>query len=170
MIDINSLITNKTNLIEIYFCPNQKYNDKNINIELDDNFLTKIKNNFKITKNYKYATYYHNNISYTYDRSDDNQFINSIKIENDKYYNNKKIDLYILYLNESKLPNYYFPCIIDIDNKEEYDIIEFKINNRISLLIKNNNCYIQYRYNKNLEIDKMQFLLNNIIKKILSFL
>lgn len=166
MIDINSFITDKTNLIEIYFCPIQNYNNKNINIELDNDFLNKIKDNFKITKTYKYTTYFYNNISYTYDRSDDNQFLNTIKLENDKYYNNKKKDLYILYLNESKLPNYYFPCIIDIDNKEEYDIIEFKINNRISLLIKNNNCYIQYRYNKNLEIDKMQFILNNIIKKI----
>ena len=50
MIDINSLITENTNLVEIYICNKQLFDNKKINIELNIDFLNKIKQTFKITR------------------------------------------------------------------------------------------------------------------------
>lgn len=59
-----------------------------------------------------------------------------------------------------------FACTNDIDNKIIYKTMEFKINNRISLIIKNNNLYIYYRHSKEVDIDKIQEIINGIIRKI----
>ena len=165
--DINNIIDENVNVINIHICLKNEYNNKNINLELNNEILNKIKSNFKITKEYKLISYYKKNLIYSYDTTDDNQILNYIKYINDTYYKLfKKIDLYYIALNENKLPNYYMPCTNEMDNKEEYDIIEFKINNRLILIIKNNTLYLQYRYNKNVEMEKIQILINNILKKI----
>jgi len=170
MINIDSIITENTNLIEIYLCSKQDFNNKDINIKISEENLNKIKDHFKITREVKFISYYYNNINYNYDTSNDSQILNIKKIENDVFYNTNKLNFYYISYCENKLPNHYFPCINNINNKEIYNITEFKINNRITLIISNNNCYIQYRYNKNVETEKTQGLINNIIKKIISII
>ena len=166
MIDINSLITENTNLVEIYICNKQLFDNKKINIELNIDFLNKIKQTFKITREVKYISYNRNNLNYIYDTSNDNQLLITRNLEKDNFENYNKIDLYYLILKENKLPNYYFACTNNLDNKEDLNVVEFKINNRITLIIRNNNCFIQYKYNNNVETDKISFILNNIIKKL----
>ena len=166
MIDINTLITENTNLIEIYICNKQSFDNKKINIELNVDFLNKIKQTFKITREIKYISYYRNNLNYIYDTSNDNQLLITRNLEKDNYENYNKIDLYYLILKENKLPNYYFACTNNLDNKETLNTIEFKINNRITLIIRNNNCFIQYKYNNSVETDKISLILKNIVKKL----
>lgn len=159
-INIKELITDKTNLIEIYLLSKKDINSTTIDI----NVINKIKSIFKKTKEYSTVIYCRNNFNYLYDLTNDNQIVFSRIIENDKYFNNK---YYILAFNEIKLPSHLFACTNDIDYKYTNNIIEFKINNRITIIIKNNNCcYIIYKHNKDVDIDKIQDNLNDIISKI----
>ena len=163
-LNISNLITDNTNIIEIYMCnPLKNKEDLMIDIHINDKILNNIRKKFKLTKQTTLVYYYRNNLCYVYDLSNDSQYLYLRKLEN-KYDYNK---LYGLAFNEMKMQSHSFACTNDIDNKCEYNLEEFKINNRISLIIKNNNVYISYKHSKEVEIDKIQEIINNIIKKIL---
>ena len=163
MINISKLLSNDTNIIEIYILNSSNNNDNfKKNIYLDDVFLNKIKNKFKLTKETTLVYFNRHNLSYVYDLSNDSQYVFLRKLENIDEKNN----LYCLAFNEMKMQTHSFACTNDIDNKIIYKIIEFKINNRVSLIIKNNNLYIYYRHSKEVDIDKIQEIINGIIQKI----
>ena len=159
-INIKEFITDKTNLIEIYLL-----SKKNVNsITIESSLINKIKSIFKKTKEYSTVIYSRNNYNYLYDLTNDNQIVYSRQIENDKIINNK---YFIIALNEIKLPSHLFACTNDIDFKYTNDLIEFKINNRITIVIKNNDsCFITYKHNKDVDIDKIQDNINEIISKL----
>ena len=168
MIDINSFINDNVNSIEIYLS-GSKENDNTFDINVNNETLEKLKKLFKNTREITYIYFYKNNLEYIYDTSNDSQILITKKFIKDEYITtNKKYNLYLIAYNENKLPNHYFPCTNDIDNREEIKIIEFKINNRISILIKNNNYLIQYRHNVMVDLDKTQDIINKLITKILN--
>jgi hypothetical protein len=78
-----------------------------------------------------------------------------------------KFDLYGIALNEMKMQTYLFGCANNIDNKEEFKIQEYRINNRISLIIKNNNLFINYRHSKDVDLEKIEEIINSVIRKII---
>jgi hypothetical protein len=88
------------------------------------------------------------------------------KLEKSQIKTVHNFELYGLALNEMKMQTYLFGCGNDIDNREEYKIQEFRINNRISLIIKNNNLFINYRHSKDVDLEKTEEIINSIIKKI----
>lgn len=168
MIDINSFINDNVNSIEIYLS-GSKENDNTFDINVNNETLEKLKKLFKNTREITYIYFYKNNLEYIYDTSNDSQILITKKFIKDEYITtNKKYNLYLIAYNENKLPNHYFPCTNDIDNREEIKVIEFKINNRISILIKNNNYLIQYRHNVMVDLDKTQDIINKLITKILN--
>jgi hypothetical protein len=155
------------NVIEFYLLQKQSLNDDNkINIYINDDLISKIKSNFKKTKEYKSVYYSRNNYNYVYDLSNDSQFVYIRKLENMSIINKSNSKFYSFVFNEIKLPTHTFACSNDIDNKEVFDIIEFKINNRITLIIKNNNCIINYKHSKDVDIDKINSIINGIMNKI----
>ena len=79
-----------------------------------------------------------------------------------------RYDLYAIAMNEMKMQTYLFGCSNDIDNREEYKIQEYRINNRISLIIKNNNLFINYRHSKDVDLDKTEEIINSLIRKIIT--
>ena len=166
MVDIKQLITENTNIIEFYLM--QKAitpEEKKINIYINDDLIKKIKNSLKKTKQSDIAYYCRNNCNYIYDLSNDSQYVCMRRLENTLIINNK-ISYYILVFNEIKLPTHTFPCTNDINQKYIINVIEYKINNRITLIIKNNNCFINYKHSKDVDIDKIQEIINNLIIKI----
>ena len=167
MINIKELITENANIIEFYLIqkPTIK-DDTKINIFINDELIKKIKNNFKKTKQCDIAYYCRNNCNYIYDLSNDSQYVYTRRLENTLINNNSKNSYYILVFNEIKLPTHTFACTNDIDEKYIMNVIEYKINNRITLIIKNNNCFINYKHNKDVDIDKIQETINNLISKI----
>ena len=166
MINIKELITENTNIIEFYLMQKSITSDENkINIYINDDLIKKIKNNFKKTKQSDVAYYCRNNCNYVYDLSNDSQYVYTRRLE-DTLIINDKISYYILVFNEIKLPTHTFACTNDINQKYIINVIEFKINNRITLIIKKNNCYINYKHSKDVDIDKIQEVINNIITKI----
>ena len=163
-LNISNLITDNTNIIEIYMCnPLKTKEDLKIDIHINNDIINNIRKKFKLTKQTTLVYYNRNNLCYVYDLSNDSQYLYLRKLENKQDYNK----LYGLAFNEMKMQSHSFACTNEIDNKCEYNVEEFKINNRISLIIRNNNVYISYKHSKEVEIDKIQEIINKIITKIL---
>ena len=164
---IKELITENTNIIEFYLIQKPFIDNNKIDITISDDLISKIKSNFKKTKENKIAYYHRNNYTYVYDLLNDSQYVYIRKLENTNIINNNKF--YLLLFNEIKLPTHNFACTNDIDNKTIVDVTEFKINNRITIIIKNNNCLINYKHNKDVDIDKIEDILKNLLSKLSSF-
>jgi len=108
---------------------------------------------------------------YTYELSNDNQYVTSKTKKKDKYYKTKKNNIYILSSRIDKYPQYIFPCTNEIDNISEITIKEYKISNRVSLIVKseindNVTVLIEYKHSPNVELDKITEIVNKIIKNI----
>jgi len=162
MINITSLLCDDTNIIEIYLMNLNGSNDNKMNIRMTDDYLDKIRKRFKLTKETTIVNFNRNNLSYVYDLSNDSQYVYLRKLDNMII----KANLCALAFNEMKMQTHSFACTNDIDNKVEYKYQEFKINNRISLIIKNNNIYIHYRHSKEVDLDKIQDIITNVIKRL----
>ena len=163
MIDIRKLLSNDTNIVEIYLTNNKQETLPNkLDIYINDEYIEKIKQKFKITKETTLVYFNRNNLTYVYDLSNDSQYVYVRKLENMDI----KGNLCCLSFNEMKMQTHSFACTNDIDTRIEYKYSEFKINNRISIIIKNNNLYIYYRHSKEVDIDKIQDVINNIIRRL----
>jgi len=166
------------NLIEIYIINTNKGKHDNIidvSLSSKNNLESFIDNYYKKSRVEKYKSYTHKERVYTYELSNDNQYVSS-KIK-------KNIDIIenilVICSKNDKQPNYTFPCTNDIDNITEYILKEYKISNRISLIMRSdiidnvNNkeiktLYIEYKHSNNVDTDKINDTINKIIKKILS--
>lgn len=169
MADLKSLITSDTNLVEIYFSQFTS-NDNIINISIQDENIKKIEKlygNFKTTNHKSYCI---DNLTYVYDLDDDSQYVYTKILQN--YVKNKKTHVYTF--KYSKLPTHLFPCINVVDDIIEYNIREYKITNRISLIIRSDPfgkfVYIQFKYSENVEFDKAFSTLNNVIDNISKYI
>ena len=163
---IKQILTDNTNIIEIYIM-NTQQTQMRMNIYLDDIFLNKIKKKFKLTRETTLVYYNKDNLSYVYDLSNDSQYVYLRKLENSQIKSIDKYNLYGIALNEMKMQTYLFGCANNIDNREEMRVQEYRINNRISLIIKNNNLYINYRHSKDVDLEKIEEIINSIIRKII---
>lgn len=163
---IKQILTDNTNIIEIYIM-NTQQTQMRMNIYLDDTFLNKIKKKFKLTRETTLVYYNKDNLSYVYDLSNDSQYVYLRKLENSQIKSIDKYNLYGIALNEMKMQTYLFGCANNIDNREEIRVQEYRINNRISLIIKNNNLYINYRHSKDVDLEKIEEIINSIIRKII---
>lgn len=175
IINIENLINNNTNLIEIYLYDKKNINnDFYINLNISDNIINKVKSIYNNSNKNNFKYYYYNNLIYIYDLSNDSQVVYYKKFNGDININTKNnmTNLYICSYHEQKNPTYIFPCTNNINNISDVNITEFKINNRISINIKdeNNNIslYIKYTHSNNVDIDKVNNTINNIYKNIIS--
>ena len=167
------------NLIEIYFINRgirgQQGQQENImDVSVKNSLETFIDNYYKKSRVEKYKSYTHKERIYTYELSNDNQFVSSkIKKHMDIIDN-----ILVICSKNNKQPNYTFPCTNEIDSISEYIIKEYKISNRISLILRCdsggdsgseeiNTLYIEYRHSNNVDIDKINETINKIIRKIL---
>jgi hypothetical protein len=173
------------NLIEIYFinrCIRESQRPQNnvIDVSVKNSLETFIDNYYKKSRVENYKSYTHKERIYTYELSNDNQFVSSkIKKHMDILDN-----IFVICSKNNKQPNYTFPCTNEIDSVSEYIIKEYKISNRISLILRCDSCggggygsggggeeiktlYIEYRHSNNVDIDKINETINKIIRKIL---
>lgn len=162
---ISKLISDNTNIVEIYMCnPSVLKDELKISISITDDIKNKIRRRFKLTKETTLVYYNRNNLTYVYDLSNDSQYLYLRKLERMNHINNNHF--YGLGFNEMKMQSHSFACTDDIDSRCEFKIEEFKINNRISLIIRNNNIYISYKHSKDVDIEKIDEIIKGIIKKI----
>ena len=188
-LDINKYITvipsvvggnqEDINLIEIYFINRSVHGqqDNVIDVSVKNSLETFIDNYYKKSKVEKYKSYTHKERIYTYELSNDNQYVTS-KI---KKHMNILDNILVICSKNNKQPNYTFPCTNEIDSVSEYTIKEYKISNRISLIMRSDvgdrgdsgdsgdeikTLYIEYRHSNNVDIDKINETINKIIRKI----
>jgi hypothetical protein len=167
-IDINKYIDNDVNLIEIFLIKDK--NENSINVSSCDKLENLIDNIYKKNKVEKYKSYYNKDRVYTYELSNDNQYVYT------KFKKHLDIidNILIVAYKHDKQPNYTFPCTNDIDNISEFTIKEYKISYRISLFIRYDNnvdkniktVYIEYKHSQNVDMDKINEQINKIITKI----
>ena len=164
------------NLIEIYFINRgiRGQQENIMDVSVKNSLETFIDNYYKKSRVEKYKSYTHKERIYTYELSNDNQFVSSkIKKHMDIIDN-----ILVICSKNNKQPNYTFPCTNEIDSISEYIIKEYKISNRISLILRCdsggdsgseeiNTLYIEYRHSNNVDIDKINETINKIIRKIL---
>lgn len=164
--NINELITDNTNIIEIYLKNSNLYNNK-INFTLEKTKVEKILNKYKFKQEVTFSQYNKKNLILLYDLSNDSQIVFEKNLENYKEYENHIIFSY----NEKKLPPYLFGCDNIVDNITKYKIREFKVNNRISIINRIENdkdsIFIQYKHDKHVDLEKNDNIINNIIKNII---
>ena len=184
IINLTDFITDDVNIIEIFMCKVIDANAANtadvIDVNINSNIEGIIEKKYKKYKEEKYKSYHYKDKVYTYELSNDNQYVSSkimIISKYDKYNNCKsnKSSVFILSSKIDKFPQYIFPCTNDIDNISIYTIKEFKINNRISLMMRydysngddksevSKSFYIEYRHSPNVEIDKINEYINNLV-------
>ena len=171
--DIDS--TELPNLIEIYIkkIGNANSSDNNvIDIRVDDKMLDLIQHKYKNFKTTKYICYYRNELCYVYDMTDDNQYVYSKlkKIDSTIPAKRREYELYMISYKFSKLPTHLFPCLNDIDDVVEYTLSEYKLTNRLSLIIRKDNygqyVYLEYKHSSQMDIEKIQANINNIMNNI----
>jgi len=164
------------NLIEIYFINRdiRGLQENIMDVSVKNSLETFIDNYYKKSRVEKYKSYTHKERIYTYELSNDNQYVSSkIKKHMDIIDN-----ILVICSKNNKQPNYTFPCTNEIDSIYEYIIKEYKISNRISLILRCdsggdsgseeiNTLYIEYRHSNNVDIDKINETINKIIRKIL---
>ena len=177
-INLTDFITDEVNIIEFYLCKDSDKDSNVIDVNINSDFESIIEKKYKIYKEERYKSYHHKDKVYTYELSSDNQYVSSkitIKSEIIKNNNtNSKPNIFILSSKIDKFPQYIFPCTNEIDNISTYLIKEFKINNRISLMLRydylngkedvvSKSFYIEYRHSPNVEIDKINEYVNNLV-------
>jgi hypothetical protein len=189
-INLTEFITDDVNIIELFLCndssdSNDSKDRSVIDVNITSDFESIIEKKYKKYKEERYKSYHHKDKVYTYELSSDNQSVSSkitMKSEFIKNNNaNAKSNLFILSSKIDKFPQYIFPCTNDIDNITMYLIKEFKINNRISLMLRYdylNGCEdkvvsksfnIEYRHSPNVEIDKINEYVNNLVATHLAY-
>lgn len=181
-INLKDFIDDDVNIIELFFCKDN-FDNSDINVNIHGDIESIIEKKYKKYKEEKYKSYHYKDKVYTYELSNDNQYVSSKIMTKSKYvkYNNgnpnnpNKSNVFILSSKIDKFPQYIFPCTNDIDNISSYSIKEFKINNRISLMLRydylngkedkvvSKSFYIEYRHSPNVEIDKINEYVNNLV-------
>jgi hypothetical protein len=178
-INLTDFITDDVNIIELFISKDNidKADTDVIDVNIYSDIENVIEKKLKKYKEEKYKSYHYTDKVYTYELSNDNQYVSSKIIIKSQYvkYNNgdlNKSNIFILSSKIDKFPQYIFPCTNEIDNISLYSIKEFKINNRISLMIRydylneeviSKSFYIEYRHSPNVEIDKINEYINNLI-------
>jgi hypothetical protein len=180
LINLKDYITDDVNVIEMFFCPAEGGvsgvsgvpETPTINVNITKDIESIIEKKYKQYKEEKYKSYHHKDKVYTYELSNDNQSVSSKIMTKSNYLAAATAAVFIVSYKIDKFPQYIFPCIDDIDNISTYSIKEFKINNRISLMVRSDysnseevakSFYIEYRHSPNVEIDKINEYVNNLI-------
>jgi hypothetical protein len=170
-INLNDYVTDETNIVELYFV-NKIIDDKTIEVNMPNSISDIINKLYKKTKEEKYKMYFMKDKIYTYELSNDNQYVISKNKKTNSMYKTKKGNIYIIGSKIDKYPQHVFPCTNDIDNISEIMVEEYKITNRISLIIKsdvNDNgktLVIEYKHSNNVELDKIMEIINKIVRNI----
>ena len=163
IINLQDYLTDDVNIIEVFFC-DVRNADTVIDVRMTKDIEGIIEKKYKKYKEEKYKSYHHKDKVYTYELSNDNQYVSSKITTNSTLL---KPNVFVLSSKIDKFPQYIFPCTNDIDHVSTYTIKEFKINNRISLMIRDDyttkSFYIEYRHSPNVEIDKINEYINNLI-------
>lgn len=167
---IGELVTNETNIVYIYLTEDG-IDKMSLDLTLRGNFIERLRGKFKFNAAKPFVAFYRNNMSYTYEVSNDNQICQRLTLKKHKKMRlNDRFNVAINLYNEQKNPCYMFPSSDEISARVEYSIEDYKINNRITLNIYTSggdSCvYIMYRHSANADLDHNQECINRLLNQL----
>lgn len=151
------LTTEEANTIEHYFCPEDIDENSNV-LACSWNQLPRLPLWCLKSKNeQELVEYSYRNLVYQYDTSNDSQRAFQKHWITDAFHRKE----YTVVFQEDFLPSHRFPCSNEIDNKQRYQKIQYKINNRIFMVIEKTEdssytLYLKYNHAPQADIVKMQ--------------
>lgn len=173
LLDLRNFTNNDVNIVEIFFCqkPVPQAPFQPIKTSVTPEAVRTIEARFKNAKDTAFKSYHMKDKMYTYELANDNQVVTSKYNTHMKHISrNRPYDLFVLSSKIEKYPPYIFPCTNEIDHVCSYTIKEFKINNRIALIIRTEDdmqsIYIEYKHSPNAEIDKMNEIVNRLTRNL----
>jgi hypothetical protein len=165
---INHLIDDNTDLVYMYLISNKNIDKNYISLDINMNLIKKLTSNYKNINTRNMVYFYRKNKYYSYEKENDSQTIfRSILLKSELIPLTQDYSMYVNCYKEQKLPCYMFPSNKDIDDKVEMNIKDYKINNRISLVNRDNkSIYLYYKHSVNIDMDKNI----NDIKKFINYI
>jgi hypothetical protein len=164
--------TSDVNIIEIFLCQKNTTNPMVYDTVVDPVIIKSIESRFKNPKIASFKSYHMHDKVYTYELSNDNQLVHSKYMVKHHYIirDRKALDMLMVASKLEKYPPYIFPCTNEIDYISSYTLKEFKINNRVAVFIKTEDntqsVYIEYKHSQNVELDKINEIINRLIKTL----
>lgn len=155
-------VTDDTTTVYVHILSNDT-NSKNTISCSYDSIIPFLKKSFKFSIR-RFVSFWIDNMEYSYELSNDNQCLFKHSLINHTYL--QKHRALINCFQDVKLPVYMFPSIQSISHKEEYDLYEYKINNRVKLCIKNSSVFFIYKHSATCEIDVHIKEIESILQKI----
>jgi len=168
---LQSFLTNdQVNVVELYFCP-ESIEANSYVFQCGWKELPRLPVHlFKNRLDQQLTEYYHRDLIYSYDRSNDAQrTYQRTWIQDDL-----QGSMYTVAYQEESLPTHRFPCLQEINEKKTFHKIHYKINNRMYFILEKDETdwtfYLRYNHASNVELDKMnqdwQFALDKIQKQL----
>ena len=130
---LQSFLTNdQVNVVELYFCP-ESIEANSYVFQCGWKELPRLPVHlFKNRLDQQLTEYYHRDLIYSYDRSNDAQrTYQRTWIQDDL-----QGPMYTVAYQEESLPTHRFPCLQEINEKKTFHKIHYKINNRMYFILE----------------------------------
>lgn len=155
------------NLIEFFFVQACQKKSGCLDLSMSEGSLSKVHAMYSNPRTTKQKSFHYKGITYTYDMGDDSQCAFS-KVRKD--YKQVCNNVHMYSFKHSKIPTHLFPCTNSIDHVSLCDVSEYKITNRISLLVRKDEhgsyLSLQYKHSDNVDIDKVRSCLESVITSV----
>jgi len=152
---IKDYLTGDTNTIELYFCPEDIEKGAPV-FPIAWNYLPKLPT-WTLQKRFdqEVVEYSHRDLIYQYDTATDTQkVLQRTWVQDD--FDRKE---YTVCFQEETLPCHRFPCTTEINDTQKYYKAQYKINNRMYLVVEKRDpsyiIYLRYQHASQVDIEKM---------------
>lgn len=153
--NIQDFLTDDSNHIEVFFCPNTVDHKSSHSITVARKQSCRIVGLGNGSKQ-ELKEYYHNDMTYVYDLSNDGQRVYRKLAQQE--YSHKNV--YAVSYIEEVIPTHRFPCTNEITHETSIHRTTYRINNRTFFIHDQEGdlhyYYIRYQHSQNVDIRKMQ--------------
>ena len=166
MIDLATLLSEHGNHVEIYICPQMVHESTSIKVGWRNAIkLDSLRLGNGSQQHIK--EYYHRDMVYTYDLTNDGQRVYRKLAQNDLCYDR----IYAVSYIEEVLPTHRFPCTCDTAHEMTVHRTTYRINNRMYFVHdieddQNHYYYVKYQHAQNVDMKKMQQDLDHVLARI----
>lgn len=154
-----------TNIVEIYICPKKAPGALapwlNVRWPKEPEFLAKFPpGNHQETQEFHYK-----DLCYTYDLNNDSQRVTRRIVQKDVLNGS----FYTISFQEDVVPVHRFPCVTDMSIIKKVSRVNYRINNRLSLVHDQTEgtTYFTYHHSPQMDLHKAQFDLQKMLFKVL---
>jgi hypothetical protein len=155
--EIESLLTESTNLVEVYVCPTKVDYATKQWVNVGWNAPYKLGTGFGVGNKQELKEYHHRDLTYMYDLANDGQRAYRKLAQNEAAHRS----MYAVSYLEETVPTHRFPCTQEVAHEDTIVRTTYRINNRIHFIHdtdknQNNYYYFRYQHSDNVDLKKIQ--------------